>query len=169
MIYYLNNLNKSRNKGFSLIEIMVVMGLSAALFGFMVFNLVRFQGSSSQQSNTDSLISDIKNQQFKAMIGGTEGRADSDNYGVYFYSDRYVLFHGVNFDPVDPDNFTVDLPEDLEIQSISLPNNTILFTKLSGDISSYSQGSDSFTVRALNINRDFVITLNRYGVITGIN
>lgn len=169
MIYFSNNLNKSSIKGFSLIELLVVMGLSSVLFGFIIFNLVRFQGSSSQQSNTDLLVSDIKNQQFKAMIGGTEGRTDSDNYGIYFYSDRYVLYHGVNFDPNDPDNFTVNLPDDLELQSISFPNNTILFMKLSGDVSDYVQGSDSFTVRALNINRDFIITLNRYGVITGIN
>ena len=160
--------NRAEN-GFTLIELMVVIGISTALFGLIIFNLARFQNTSSQQSNTDSLISDIKTQQFKAMVGATEGRADSDSYGVYFYSDRYVLFHGSTFNPSEPTNFTVELPEDLEFQNTSFPGNTIVFEKLSGEIVGFTPGSDSFTIRALNINRDFVITLNRYGVIAGIN
>ena len=155
--------------GFSLIELLVVSGMSAILFGLIIFSLVRFQNTSSQQSSADSLISDIKNQQSKAMLGSTEGRADSDSYGIYFYSDRYVLFHGSTFDPNEPTNFTVELPEDLAIQSTSFPGNTIIFEKLSGEIVGFSSGSDSLTLNALNINRDIVITLNRYGVITGIN
>lgn len=156
-------------KGFSLIELLIVFGMSSVLFGLIVFNLIRFQNTNSQQSSADSIISDIRNQQSKAMLGATEGRVDSDSYGIYFYSDRYVLFHGSSFDPNDTSNFTVDLPDDLAIENTSFPGNTVIFEKLSGDIIGFIPGSDSLTLKAVNINRDIVITLNRYGVITGIN
>lgn len=156
-------------KGFTLIELLLVSGMSAILFGLIIFSLVGFRNTSSQQSSAASLVSDIKSQQFKAMMGETEGRADSDNYGIYFYSDRYVLFHGSGFNPDEPTNFTVDLPEDLEIASVSFPGSEIIFEKISGEIIGFSPGSDSLTIRALNVNKEIIISLNRYGVITGIN
>jgi len=155
--------------GFTLIELMIVLGISATLFGLIIFDLVRFQNTNSQQTSSDSLVSDIRAQQFKAMFALTEGRSDSSNYGIYFYSDRYVLFHGSIFNPVEPSNFTVELPEDLAILSTSFPDNTIIFEKISGEMSGYTPGADSLVLRAIRVNRDFTITLNRYGVITGIN
>jgi prepilin-type N-terminal cleavage/methylation domain-containing protein len=158
-----------QQNGFTLIELMIVLGISATLFGLIIFDLVRFQNTNSQQSSSDSLVSDIRTQQFKAMFASTEGRADTDDYGIYFYSDRYVLFHGSSFNPSDPSNFTVELPEDLEIQSTSFPDNTIIFEKISGEILGYIPGANSLVLRAIRVNRDFTITLNRYGVITRIN
>lgn len=155
--------------GFTLIELMIVLGISSILFGFVVFNLVRFQNTSSQQSNTDSLISDIRTQQQKAMEGITDGRPDSDDYGVYFQTNNYILFYGSVYNPVDPDNFQVDLPADLEFQSTTLPNNSIIFTRRSGEMPGFVVGQDSFTIRAVNIERDIVVTINRYGVITTVN
>lgn len=145
-----------------------MIGLFAILFGLTMFSLFRFQGQSSQQSSTDTLVSDIKSQQLKAMVGGTDGRDDSDSYGVYFLTDSYVLFHGASYDPGNPDNFQVNLPSDLEIQNSTLPSNSVVFERRSGEITGFIPGQDSFTIRALNINRDFVVIFNRYGVITEI-
>jgi len=161
--------NTKLSKGFTLIELLLVSGMSAILFGLIIFSLMGFRNTSSQQSNTASLVSDIKSQQFKAMMGETEGRTDSDNYGIYFYPDRYVLFHGSTFNSDDPTNFTVDLPEDLAIASTTLTDNKVIFEKLSGEILGFVPGADSVTVKALNVNKDIVISLNRYGVITQIN
>lgn len=155
--------------GFTLIELLVVMSLFSILFGLATFSMFRFQGTSSQQSQTDTLISDIKAQQLKAMVGGTEGRNDSDNYGIYFLTDAYVLFHGNIYDSNDPDNFQIDLPSDLEFQNTTLLNNSIVFTKRSGELAGYVPGQDSFTIRALNIGRDIVVSINRYGVITTVS
>lgn len=165
--FFLKTINSQ--KGFTLIELMVVIGIMSILFGLILFNMFRFQSTNSQQTNVDTLTSDMKAQQFKAMYGATQGGADSSDYGIYFYSDRYVLFKGSVFDPDNASNFTVELPDDLEIQNTTFTNNTIVFEKLSGDLLGYSPGADSLTVKALTINRDIVITLNRYGVITGIN
>lgn len=161
---------KSRkNSGFTLIEIVIVIGMSLMLFGLITINLIRFQGNTSSQSNINILISDLKSQQLKSMLGSTEGRNANDSYGVYFLANEYILFHGATYDQNDSDNFSINLPEDVQIESTTFPNNTIVFSKLSGEISGFTDGANTVTVRAVNINKNFVITFNRYGVITGVN
>lgn len=155
--------------GFTLIELLLVMGISMSLFGIVVINSFRFQNTNSKQSNMDTLVSDIRAQQLKAMLGSTEGRSESDSFGIYFYTDSYVLFHGDTFNDSDPDNFTVDLPEDLEIENTTFPGNEIVFNQTSGEISGFNPGSDTVTIDSLNIDVQSEILFNRYGVIIGIN
>ncbi len=159
--------NNKSQKGFTLIELMLVSALGAILVGLVVFNLLRFQNSSSAQVNTDTLVSDLKSQQIKAMLGNTEGRNANDSYGIYFLSDRYVLFHGNTYVSTDSSNFAVKLPSNLVVQSTTFPSNTIVFTKLSGEIPGFVNGSNTVTLRAVNINKTMVLTLNRYGVVIG--
>lgn len=168
---FLSNLRTrlSDQKGFTLPELMIVFGITSMLFGIVTFNFIRFQGSTSKQSNINVLISDMKSQQLKAMLGNTEGRSANDSYGIYFLSDKYILFHGTSYDSLDNANFPVDLPPDINIQSTTFPDNTIVFTKISGEIFGFSEGANTITIRALNINEDSVVSLNRYGVITGTN
>lgn len=161
--------SKKNGAGFTLIELLVVTSISAILFGLVTFNLVRLQNNTSQQSSLDTLISDLKSQQIKAMNGITEGRSTNDNYGIYFLADRYVLFHGTSYSSTDSTNFEVALPAGIEIQSTTLPNNTVIFTKLSGEVMGFISGNNTINVRETNINKQSTISINRYGVITSVN
>lgn len=156
-------------EGFSLIEIVVVIGISLMLFGAITFNLHRTQSNTSIESNLDKLVSDIRVQQGKSMTGATEGRSTSDNYGIYFQPDQYVLFHGAAYNQAEPSNFTVELPDDIEIQSTTLPGNILIFSALSGEIFGFSPSANTITLRSVNTNQQTSLTLNRYGVITEIN
>jgi len=157
------------SKGFTLVELLVVTAISAVLFGLLTVNLLRFQNNTSRQSNIDVLVSDLKSQQLKSILGSTEGRSTNDSYGIYFMSDRYILFHGTTYNQNDPSNFAVMLPTDVRIQSTSLPNNSAIFTKLSGDLQGHVNGANTITVHAVNNNENTIISLNRYGVITGVD
>lgn len=156
-------------KGFTLLEVMITTTIMAILFGVITFNLIRTQNASSGQSNLDKLVSDIKAQQTKAMTGSTEGRATTDNYGIYFMVDKYILFHGSSYVLSETSNYTVDLPSDVQIESTTLPNNTLVFSVLSGEIIGFSQSANSIVFKMVNANEQVMLTLNRYGVITGIN
>lgn len=152
-----------------MIEVLIVIFVTTTLFGIVAFNLIRAQGSSSEQSNLNNLVSDIRAQQTKAMTGSAEGRANSSNYGIYFLSDRYTLFNGNSYNAADPTNYTIELPDDIEIVSTTLPSNTLLFSILSGEIVGYTDTSSSIIFRSISTNEQTVITLNRLGVITGMN
>src|SRR3989344_2005457 len=84
----------SFQKGFTLIEIIVVVSTIVTLLGFITISLVRSQQTASLTSVEGILLADLKQQQLKSMIGDTEGRSDSDQYGIHFDSNKYVLFHG---------------------------------------------------------------------------
>lgn len=169
MLRFLKSGNINSQKGFSMIEVLIVTFITTTLFGIVAFNLLHAQGSSSEQSNLDNLASDIRAQQTKAMTGSTEGRASSSNYGVYFLSDRYILFNGNAYSASEPTNYVIELPEDIEIVSTTLPSNTLLFSVLSGEIVGFTDTSNSIIFRSFSTSEQTVITLNRYGVITGMN
>lgn len=153
-------------KGFSLIEIVIVIGISLVLFGSIIFNLLRVQNRSTIRANSDTIASDLRSQQTKAMTGATEGRSTPDSYGVYFLQDRYVLFHGTSYDPNDSSNFVVDLPSNTQITNTTFPNNIVIFSALSGEVIGASASGNSVTIKTVNANDQITITVNRLGVIT---
>lgn len=154
-------------KGFSLIEIVIIMGISLMLFGAIIFNLLRVQSRSTIRANSDTIASDLRTQQTKAMTGATEGGSTAQSYGIYFLQDKYVLFHGASYDPNDSRNFDVNLPSNTQILNTTFPNNTAVFSLLSGEILGGSQTGNSVTIKTVNANDEFTITVNRLGVITG--
>ena len=162
-------LNKDSNKGFTLIELLVVITINSILFAIIAFNLSGIQNSTSHNAGVNTIISDLKLQQIKAMTGATEGRSANDNYGIYFMTDRYILFHGSAYSAAEPTNFTIELPENIRVQSTAFHGNSVLFSKVSGEISGFTSGNNTIVIRETNLNSDKTITINRYGVITSVN
>ncbi len=107
------------------------------------------------------LLTDLKQQQLKAMVGDTEGRPDSDSYGVHFDSDRYVLFHGLTYSPFEPSNSIINLEDNMQFNN---PDFNIVFSKISGEIAvpAIIELQDNANSRLKRIN------LNTLGVVTQI-
>lgn len=162
-----NNIN--RQKGLTFIELVIVLSVLLTLLGIASINLLYAQSSASLSTSVDTLISDIRNQQLKAISGGTEGRADSDSYGIFFDSSGYTLFHGTSFNPSEPTNFRVNFSNQIQISNISFPTSILIFSKGSGEILNFVNGSNTLTVKNTGSNRQKSIELNQLGVITNIN
>jgi len=146
----------------------LVMVVSIMLIGVVGFNMLRVQNRTSVRESADTLVSDLASQQSKAMLGATEGRASADSYGVYFLSDQYVLFHGTSYNSNDITNYVVKLPSDLQFTGSTIPNNIIVFTALSGEILGFSPSGNTIAIKTINTNSQLTITINRYGVVTGV-
>jgi type II secretory pathway pseudopilin PulG len=157
---------KHLEKGFTYAEIIVIMGIVTMLFGFATVNLVKVQRSSSVNATVQTLLTDIKQQQLKAMVGATEGRTASDSYGIYLESNRYSFFHGSVYAPSDTSNFPVKLDSSITI-STTFPNNSLIFSRRSGEVTGFVPGQNTITVRNNTGTEQKIITINRYGVITG--
>jgi Tfp pilus assembly protein FimT len=159
----------SYKSGFTLIELIIVMTITIMLIGIATVSLTSIQNKTYLGTTVDSLISDLKQQQLKAMTGNTEGRATSDSYGIHFNSNSYVLFHGTTYSSSDLTNFTVPLNGGLTFSSITLPGSNLIFSQISGEVSGYSSGADTFTLKNGTINQQKTIRINRYGTIIQIN
>jgi hypothetical protein len=106
------------------------------------------------------------------MIGDTEGRTDSDTYGIHFDTNNYSLFHGT-YSAGAASNFLVDLPNTHQVTT-TFPNARIIFSQGSGDVSCFIDltcNSSTSIIRIVDTvtNEQKEIHINKYGVVTGIN
>lgn len=150
-------------RGFTLPELLIVMGILAVLFGLVSLNLLGGQHQLSVASSLSQLIADIKLQQSKAMWGDTEGRGSTDSYGVYLNSNQYILFHGPAYSAGDPDNVVIDMDSGASLS----PTQSYIFAKGSGEIIGYDANADTITISSPSDSK--TIEFNQYGVIVSQN
>jgi prepilin-type N-terminal cleavage/methylation domain-containing protein len=151
------------NYGFTIVELIITMGIFAIITSFVTINLLSAQHSATINTTTTTLIADLKQQQTKAMVGDTEGRSSTDQYGIHFDTDKYVLFHGT-YNEGDSTNFEVKLEGSLSFTNITGLGN-IIFSKGSGE----SYGLSSIVLSDSTTNRQKTITINVYGVISNVD
>lgn len=151
-------------KGFSLIEVLLVMGIFVLLAGLGFTSLLNVKDTSFSSSAVYTLVADIKNQQIKAMTGDTEGRGTPDTYGVYIQSSQYVLFHGQVYSATDSSNFSVSAPQGYTLSS-TFSGDKIIFASGSGEIQNFTSGQDTIRLTNTVTNQQSTLQLNKYGVI----
>lgn len=156
------------SRGFTLVEILMVMVISLTIMGLSAVSLLRTQQVTNINNSVGQIISDINSQQLKAMVGATDGTSASSSYGIFFIQDSYVLFRGTSYSPTDSTNTVISLEKNINISNISFPSSSIVFSRQSGEIVGFSPGNNSLTINYIASNEQRTITINRYGVVTSI-
>lgn len=155
-----------KKNGFTLIELILVIGIFTILITLVTVNMLRPQTTTPVNQAVSVLIADIKQQQLKSMLGDTGGTETAQSFGVYFGIDKYILFKGSSYSPADPDNFTVELGEGLQFTDVTLPSDQVVFLRRSGEVSGYSTELDSLTITHTQGGVGETLITNRYGVLT---
>ena len=151
--------------GFSLMELMIVMGILGTLFGLTTIDLTNLLPRVNASSAAEKISIDLKDQQLKAMIGDTEGRTTADQYGIYFQTNQYILFHGASYSAAQADNVSISIGSEFVIDR-DLPNNSIVFQRRSGEVNNFDASNNSLTVTNTANNETKVLTINKLGVVT---
>ena len=138
--------------GFTIIELLVVMGIFAIMFGFASINLLRPQTQATLDTIVTTLVSDLKEQQIRAMTGDGPSA-----YGVYFEPSRYPLFTGPIYSASAADNFSVNMEEGITIS----PTTSVVFAQRSGETT-----TTTFTITNTNSGEQKTITINILGAVT---
>lgn len=149
-------------RGFTVIELIVTLGIITVLLTLASVNLLSSQRRTSVNTALDILHSDLHNQQMDAIAKGGVAR------GIYFSADAYTLFTGSGYIPGDPANFTVSLSPGQQFSSVTFPSSAIVFLPKSGQISGFNPGSNSVTLTDSQVNQSYTLTLNAYGVVTAV-
>jgi len=139
-------------RGFTLVELIVTVSILVILLGFITIGLDRSQQGASLASAQEELVTDLTQQQLKAMIGDTEGRSSSNSYGIHFDSNQYVIFHGATYSSSDSSNTIITLDNNLQFNN---PNFDVIFSKLSGTTSAriiYMQEKNSSKLKQIHLN-----------------
>jgi len=91
--------NGKNGAGFTLTEILVVMGLLAIFASFSMFISMDFYRSFSFRAEKNIAVSVLMKARSKALANVGE-----KTHGVHFESNKYVLFQGTPYDPGDSNN-----------------------------------------------------------------
>ncbi|MGE5041955.1 MAG: Tfp pilus assembly protein FimT/FimU [Candidatus Levyibacteriota bacterium] len=154
-----------KNAGTTLIEILIVIFVFSLMVSLGFVSLLNVRSSASVSTSEYTLITDIKNQQIKAMVGDTEGRGTPDTYSIHIDPNQYVLFHGQSYSAGDSSNFAVPVTSEFTL-STTFANNSIVFASGSGEIMNFVQNQDTITFTNTSTNQQTRVQLNKYGVIT---
>lgn len=158
-----------KEKGATLLELITVIGIFATLFGIVTINVLNPGEKASLQGSFTTLISDIKQQQIKAIAYDAEGDVVTKDHGIYFSQNSYTLFSGTTYISTSSSNFVVALGNNVEFSSVLFPNQAVVFAKGTGEIVGYNPDMDTITIKNKQNNETKTVQVNRLGVITDIN
>lgn len=137
--------------GFTLVELLVTIGIFAILATLTSINFFSTYAQSNLGSAEDVLIADLKTAQSNAM----SGQSNSNWYIEKVNSTQYRIM---------PENFLTTLPSDISL-STTLPSDKLEFARISGEVVGYASGQNSLILTSSNGSK--TISVNQYGTITG--
>lgn len=148
-------------RGFTLVELLVVMAISALLVGGAVVSWGNLRAGSGLAAAADSVRATLEQARLQALA-----RQDDAGWGVKVDTNSVTLFKGPIFAAGEAANRIVNLPAGVKIQTISLENggSEVLFDGLTGTTTPGSvvvaAGDEPSQQKTIYIARSGVVTLS---------
>ncbi|TSC71094.1 MAG: Uncharacterized protein G01um101470_746 [Parcubacteria group bacterium Gr01-1014_70] len=121
-------------RGFTLIEILVVIAIAAILFTIVVSGFSGLRQNSDLSHAIDDSVSYLQSARAKSLSA-----ENATVYGVHFETGRFVLFTGTTYDAGNAANIVRLLPSTVETSAISLNGGAVdvVFKRLTGETDAY--------------------------------
>lgn len=158
-------LKSSKRLGFTLIELIVTLGIISLLVGLVTVNLLGLHEKATIDSAYTQVISDLKSQQSKSMTGVND--SGTGLFGVHFAANQYTLFRGLNYSPSNPSNFDITLEGSLTATT-AFAGSDLIFATSSGEVVNFVPGQNTITLQD-QYGKQKTITLNEYGTVMSVN
>lgn len=155
-------MKKYKNKGISVIEILIVVSIIAVISAIIIPGFSEFRNQQELKNTTEdvlSLLNEARN--------NTISSKNSTTYGVHFESDKAVLFQGIYvFNSPSNKQINFDSPIAIPLSggiNLSGGGSDVLFSRITGD----TEQDGNIVIRATNdVTKQKVITINKVGVIS---
>jgi len=157
----MNYFKIKKNKGISIIEILIVISIIVIISAIAIPNLSKFHNQQALQNTTEDVIS-LLNEARNSTISSK----NSNTYGIHFQSDKVILFAGASFTS-DPSNKQVDLDSSVTIPvaggiNLNGGGSDIVFARITGDTTEYG----TIIIRLVkDATQQKIITISKIGVI----
>lgn len=152
-----------RASGFTLVELLLVMGIIGILITISSLLLLNLIPKASFTTQSEVLLSQIRQQQLKAMTGYNEGEESGDYYGVFFQEHAYTLFKGQEYDPDSVLNYTTQTDDSFTFTT-TFPDNQIVFEPNTGKVLNFIFGQNIIALTNKKDMGSITINFNEYGV-----
>lgn len=150
--------------GATIIELLLVITIIGIFARIITLNLFQGQQRTSLVVARDSVISDVRKQQLRAMHGDTDVPETYLDFSVLFEAHRYILYPGIVYDELNPFNEVINLDSILEFNPIDLPSSIVTFARLSGDVRSFDPMHRSVTLVNTQTGDQHQLTFNERGI-----
>jgi len=148
----------SGEKGFTMIEVIVVMIIFAVVFGLSILYYQTTQVRSDLNGQVLQFVSYARLAQSNADAG-----KDSANHGIHLENGGYVLFVGDSYVVSADDNFEIDLPATMVIRNINLngEGSDVVFEGPYGETDDFG----TFDFYSAQLNATKTITISNVGTV----
>jgi len=127
----------SSQKGFTLLELLLVLAIIAIIAAFTFPIYTGFQLSQIHDTRTEEIVQALRQAQSKSMAGQNDS-----SWGVYFDSsnNKFVIFQGTSYaSRVSDYDYETELESTLSLSNISINGggSEVVFTKIDGSTTDY--------------------------------
>ncbi|MBP9821744.1 MAG: hypothetical protein KBC98_02590 [Candidatus Pacebacteria bacterium] len=141
-------------KGFTLIEISLVMAFTTLILIFTVPATLRFIGSQNLSETASALVSSLRQAHNQAVF-----QKNDSSFGVKFLPTSYIVFQGSSYaSRTTSQDITIPLSGDITLSGIS----EIVFTKRTG------LPSTTGTILIQSSSKSLSVSINQQGIIENI-
>jgi len=151
----------NHNWGFSLIEVLIAVSVLTILTGLIAPGFNFFRQQSAIDSATQEIIHTLRLAQNRTLA--SEG---DSNFGVYFETNKFVLFKGLTYSASATDNEIHNFDSSLNISAINFGGAVayVVFERLTGTTANYGslvigRTGDASQNRTIHIDQSGIISL----------
>jgi type II secretory pathway pseudopilin PulG len=151
-----------KNKGISLLEVIIAFGVIGILAAIIVPNLSQFHKQQVLQDTSENIISLLNEAR-----NNTISSKNSSSYGVRFQADKAILFAGLSYSD-SPTNKQINLDSSVTIPgsggiNLNGGGSDVIFDRITGDTAEYG----TIVIRlASDASKQKTVTISKIGVIT---
>lgn len=122
-------MKKKSNKGISLIEVLVTLGILLIMFGVGTPFYTSYHSRNVLSRTTQEIAEELRKVQIESMAG-----LSGQDLGIHFESDRYIFFEGGTYSGLAEGNVVYPVSNKVTIETANFSGEpNVLFYKPSGD------------------------------------
>lgn len=176
MKFKFSRFNFQDHRGFTLTELLVVIGILIVLAGIAVPAFRFFQRESDLNNSAEEIINTLRFARNKTLASEKDSQ-----WGVYFSTStdphRFILFKGESFSSREADFDEIhQLPKSVEIYQINLSGGEteLIFSRMTGETGQYGSvsirmKSDFLKTKTIYIENSGQVELTASGIISDVN
>ncbi|MDO8659039.1 MAG: type II secretion system protein [Candidatus Parcubacteria bacterium] len=142
-------------KGFTIMEALILVAVIGLIVLIVLPQFSKIRENQVLKTGVQDILSSIDKARSKTLSS-----LNSSEYGVHFQADKVIIFKGIVFSDISPDNETINIISPASITNISLVGggSDIYFNRLLGVPSK----TGTVTIATTNYNK--IITISATGV-----